>query len=114
MPVLGLIVTLALPGRVAAADPPAPVDPATLARIRDAAMTSDWAFQRLTDLADTIGPRLSGSAGAAAAVAQVAESLRGTGLQVRLQPVKVPHWVRGEERGELVDYAGGRRASRSA
>ena len=35
-------------------------------------MTSDWAYQRLTDLADTIGPRLSGSAGAEAAVAQVA------------------------------------------
>jgi hypothetical protein len=39
-------------------------------------------------------------------VAQVAETLRAAGLQVRLQPVKVPHWVRGEERGELVDYAG--------
>ena len=54
-----------------AADAP-DVDPATLARIRDAAMSSDWAYQRLTDLADLVGQRLSGSVGAEAAVAQVA------------------------------------------
>ena len=82
------------------------VDPAVLARIRDAAMQSDWAYQRLGDLADLVGPRLSGSPGAAAAVTQVADALRQAGLRVTLQPVKVPHWVRGEERGELVAYAG--------
>ena len=82
------------------------IDPAVLARIRDAAMNSDWAWQKLTNLADTIGPRLSGSPGAEAAVVQVAEALRAAGLRVQLQPVKVPHWVRGEERGELVGYAG--------
>jgi hypothetical protein len=86
-----------------AADAP-DVDPAVLARIRDAAMNTDWAYQRLTELADTIGPRLSGSPGAEAAVAQVAAALKTAGLQVRLQPVKVPHWVRGQETGELVDY----------
>jgi hypothetical protein len=107
-PLLACFAALALthPCTVLATDPPVTVDTATLARIRDAAMASDWAWQRLTDLADTIGPRLSGSAGAEAAVAQVAESLRTAGLDVRLQPVKVPHWVRGEERGEIVDYAG--------
>jgi carboxypeptidase Q len=90
-----------------AAEPERPdVDPAVLARIRDAAMTSDWAYQRLADLADTIGPRLSGSVGAEAAVDQVAAALKDAGLQVRLQPVMVPHWVRGLELGELVDYAG--------
>ncbi|GAC1626176.1 MAG: M28 family metallopeptidase [Nevskia sp.] len=83
-----------------------PPSPATLERIRDAAMASDWAYQRLADLADTIGPRLSGSPAAEAAVAQVAAALAAAGLRVSLQPVQVPHWVRGEERGELVDYAG--------
>ena len=78
----------------------------TLEQIRDTALGSDWAFQRLTDLTDQIGPRLSGSPGAAAAVTQVAEALRKLGLQVTLQPVKVPHWVRGTENAELVDYAG--------
>ncbi|MES2126254.1 MAG: M20/M25/M40 family metallo-hydrolase [Pseudomonadota bacterium] len=78
--------------------------PATLAQVRDGAMQSDWAYERLADLTDLIGPRLSGSPGAAAAVTQVAEAMRKLGAQVTLQPVKVPHWVRGQETAELVDY----------
>lgn len=70
------------------------------------AMNSDWAFKRLAFLTDKIGPRLSGSLQAAAAVEYLAESLKRIGLPVMLQPVKVPHWVRGEERGELVQYSG--------
>ncbi|HAT30893.1 MAG TPA: peptidase M28 [Janthinobacterium sp.] len=81
-------------------------DPAALAQIRDSAMHSDWAYERLADLTDLIGPRLSGSAGAAAAVEQVAAAMRKLGAKVTLQPVKVPHWVRGAETAELVDYAG--------
>ena len=81
-------------------------DPATLARIRDSAMKEDWAYARLADLTDLVGPRLSGSAGAAAAVEQVAEAMRKIGAKVTLQPVKVPHWVRGVETAELVDYTG--------
>jgi len=84
----------------------AAVDVATLTRIRDAAMGSDYAWQRLADLSDKIGPRLSGSAGAEAAVAQVAEAMKAAGMTVQLQPVKVPHWVRGVETGEIVEYAG--------
>ncbi|MES2298459.1 MAG: M20/M25/M40 family metallo-hydrolase [Pseudomonadota bacterium] len=81
-------------------------DAATLGAIRDSAMGSDWAFERLADMTDLIGPRLSGSPGAAAAVTQVAEAMRKLGATVRLEPVKVPHWVRGAETAELVDYAG--------
>ena len=81
-------------------------DPAALAKIRDAAMTSDYAWERTADMTDLIGPRLSGSAGAAAAVNQVADAMRKLGAKVTLQPVKVPHWVRGAETGELVDYKG--------
>lgn len=81
-------------------------DPATLARIRDSAMNEDWAYARLADLTDLVGPRLSGSAGAAAAVEQVAAAMRKIGAKVTLQPVKVPHWVRGAETAELVVYAG--------
>jgi carboxypeptidase Q len=79
---------------------------ATLGRIRDAAMHSDWAWRRLADLSDGIGPRLSGSPQLTAAVAQVAGAMRELGAQVTLQPAKVPHWVRGEEQAELVDYPG--------
>ena len=89
----------------AIADSAAPVDTATLTRIRDAAMSSDYPFDRLEELSDQIGPRLSGSAGAEAAVALIADDMRQIGMQVTLQPVKAPHWVRGVESAELVDYA---------
>jgi carboxypeptidase Q len=79
---------------------------ATMSQIRDAAMGSDWAWNQLADLTDRIGPRLSGSLQYTAAVAQVAAVMRTLGAQVQLQPVKVPHWVRGEEHAELVDYPG--------
>ena len=82
-----------------------PVDTATLTRIRDAAMSSNYPYDRLEELSDQIGPRLSGSPGAEAAVAMIAEDMRSIGMQVTLQPAKVPHWVRGIETAELVDYA---------
>lgn len=81
-------------------------DPAALVKIRDTALASDWAYERLADMTDLIGPRLSGSAGEAAAVRQVADAMRKLGATVTLEPVKVPHWVRGVETGELVDYKG--------
>ncbi|MFZ6751005.1 M20/M25/M40 family metallo-hydrolase [Undibacterium sp. Ren11W] len=81
-------------------------DAAHLQKIRTAAMSSDYAYQRLADMTDLIGPRLSGSAGAAAAVTQVADAMRQLGARVTLEPVKVPHWVRGAETAELIEYAG--------
>jgi carboxypeptidase Q len=93
-------------GAALAADDQAAVDQATLARIREAALSSDFAYERLAELTDRIGPRLSGSPGAAAAVTLVADDMRNIGMQVSLQPVKVPHWVRGVETAELVDYPG--------
>jgi len=81
-------------------------DPAALNKIREAALKSDWAYERLADMTDLIGPRLSGSAGEKAAVVQVADAMRKLGAKVTLQPVKVPHWVRGAETAELVDYRG--------
>jgi hypothetical protein len=88
----------------AIADGAAPVDTATLTRIRDAALASDYPYDRLAELTDQVGPRLSGSIGAAAAVELIADDLRKIGMQVTLQPVKAPHWVRGVETAELVDY----------
>ncbi|MEP6884153.1 MAG: M20/M25/M40 family metallo-hydrolase [Gammaproteobacteria bacterium] len=88
---------------------PSAIDPATLsamAQIRAAAMSSEWAWKRLEDLTDKIGPRLSGSTQQAAAITQVADAIRALGAEVTLQPAKVPHWVRGEERAQLTDYPG--------
>jgi carboxypeptidase Q len=77
-----------------------------LGRIRDAGLGDDWAYRRLADLCDKIGARMSGSRQADAAVEQIAAALRATGLNVTLQPVKVPHWVRGEELAEMIEYPG--------
>ena len=101
---LALTMTLAAIAARAADAPP--TDAATLVRIRDAAMRDDWAYQRLAELTDRIGPRLSGSPQLTAALAQVADAMRSLGARVTLQPAKVPHWVRGEESAELVEYPG--------
>ena len=87
------------------APPPPLTESATYAAIRDKALASSWAYERLSDLTDLIGPRLSGSPQAQAAVEQVAAVMRGEGLKVTLEPMQAPHWVRGEERAELVEYA---------
>jgi carboxypeptidase Q len=79
---------------------------AILARIRIAASHGDWAWGQLAGLTDEIGPRLSGSPAQAAAIARVAAAMRALGARVTLQPAKVPHWVRGEERAELTRYPG--------
>ena len=104
LPAISLLASSLLSFAASAATPGN--DPAALAQIRDAAMHSDYAYERLTDLTDLIGPRLSGSKGAAAAVTQVADAMRKLGAKVTLQPVKVPHWVRGAETAELVGYTG--------
>jgi hypothetical protein len=97
-------------GATAAESSPAPAPDAALAadmaRIRDAAMATDWSWQRLEELTDRIGARLSGSPQLSAAIAQVAAAMRTLGADVHLQPAKVTHWVRGEEHAELVDYPG--------
>jgi carboxypeptidase Q len=77
-----------------------------LGRIRDAALGDDYAYKVVAHLSENIGPRPSGSAQAEAAVEYVAAELRRLGLEVRLEEVKVPHWVRGAETAQLVEYRG--------
>nr|MBP7571826.1 peptidase M28 [Acidobacteriota bacterium] len=81
-------------------------DLAALRSLQAAALQSNYAYERLAHLADSIGPRLAGSPQNAAAVQYVASELRKLGLEVQLQPVQVPHWERGEERAELVAFPG--------
>ncbi len=88
---------------------PARLSPATiadLARIRDAALNSDYALRQVAHLSNNIGPRLTGSAQAAKAVEYVAAELKALGLEVQLEKVTVPHWVRGEETAALVQFPG--------
>jgi hypothetical protein len=77
-----------------------------LKKVQQAAMESDYAYRQLAHLTENIGPRLSGSAQAQTAVEYVAAELRKLGLEVKLEKVMVPHWVRGEETAALTDYPG--------
>jgi hypothetical protein len=67
-----------------------------------AALAEGHAYARLAELTDGIGPRLSGSEGAEAAVQWARRSFEADGVKVWLEPVKVPRWVRGEERGRVL------------
>lgn len=77
-----------------------------LKAIQQASLQSDYAYERTRYMTNNIGPRLSGSAQAARSVEYVAAEMKKLGLEVRLQKAMVPHWVRGEERGELVQFEG--------
>ncbi len=79
---------------------------AELKKLQQAALTSDYAYRQVAHLANNIGPRLSGSAQAQQAVEYVAGELKALGLEVRLEKVMVPHWVRGEETAALTEYPG--------
>ena len=79
---------------------------AELRKLQQAALNSDYAYRQVAHLADNIGPRLSGSAQAQKAVEYVAAELKALGLEVELEKVMVPHWVRGEETAALVQFPG--------
>src|SRR5215470_4273681 len=77
-----------------------------LKTLEQAALASDYAYKQVAYLTSNIGPRLSGSPQAARAVGYVAEEMRRQGFEVRLEKCTVPHWVRGIETGELVQFTG--------
>ena len=73
-------------------------------RLIKAATADDFAWQRLAELTDTYGNRLSGSDNLGRAVAWAAETMKKDGLEnVRTEKVMVPKWTRGREGAEIVD-----------
>lgn len=55
-------------------------------------------YKRLALLVDAVGPRLSGSKNLEKAIQIMYKNLQEDGLDnVHLEPVKIPHWERGEE-----------------
>jgi carboxypeptidase Q len=73
-------------------------DDATIKTIFDEALSNGKSYQMLEQLTQTMGPRLSGSAGAAEAVEWSEDLMRNLNFDsVWLQPVMVPHWVRGQK-----------------
>ncbi len=66
-------------------------------KLFDTELTNGHAYQNLRVLCKQIGHRLSGSPQAAAAVEYTRQLMLSYGFDtVYLQPVMVPHWVRGE------------------
>jgi len=71
--------------------------------IAAAQVDSAGAWNRIAELTDRFGHRLSGSAALEQAIDWTVETMKRDGLDnVRKEPVMVPHWVRGEESLELV------------
>jgi hypothetical protein len=68
-----------------------------------AALTDVDGWEKAIHLTTRIGHRLSGSPQLEEAIRWASEGMRGEGLDnVRLQPVMVPHWVRGAESARLL------------
>lgn len=80
-------------------------DEAMIRKIFDEALENGESYEMLRYLTKKIGPRLSGSPGAAAAVEWSKQQMEAYGFDnVTLQDVMVPHWVRGEkEIGRIVN-----------
>jgi hypothetical protein len=77
-----------------------------LKQLQQEALKSDYAYHQVAHLSNNIGPRLSGSVQAQKAVDYVAAELKALGLEVQLEKIMVPHWVRGEESAALVEFPG--------
>lgn len=77
-----------------------------LKQLQQAALASDYSYRQLAHLTDSIGPRLTGSLQAEAAVAYVSAEMRRLGLDVSLEKMAVNHWVRGVETASLINYPG--------
>jgi len=73
------------------------------ARIIAESQSSDFAWQRLAELTDTFGHRLSGSDSLEKAIDWAVAAMKKDRLDnVRKEPVMVPKWVRGQESLELL------------
>jgi carboxypeptidase Q len=73
------------------------------ARLIGEALSGRFAWERLAYLGDTFGNRLSGSQALEDTIKWAVEEMKKDGLEnVRAEPVKVPHWVRGQESAEIV------------
>src|SRR5215471_17481226 len=76
----------------------------TATRLIKTATADDFAWQRLAELTDTYGNRLSGTDNLTRAIAWAADTMKKDGLDnVHTERVMVPHWVRGRESAEIVD-----------
>src|SRR6185503_15257953 len=89
-----------------AAQAPSWLDPykANVQKLMTAAQADQFAWDRLAEITDTYGQRLSGSANLNRAIAWAQEAMKKDGLEnVHAERVMVPRWVRGSESLEIVE-----------
>jgi carboxypeptidase Q len=100
------IALLAIPASTSQAQSATPIadayrEPAN--RIIQAALADSSAWNRLAELTDKFGHRLSGSASLERAIDWIIAGMKKDQLEnVRGEPVMVPRWVRGEESARLI------------
>ena len=85
---------------------PAWLDPyrANAEKLMSAAQADQFAWDRLAELTDTFGQRLSGSDNLNRAIAWAIETMKKDGLEnVHTERVMVPRWVRGNESLEITN-----------
>jgi carboxypeptidase Q len=74
-----------------------------LIELREQGLESRESFEIVRSLTTEVGPRFAGTPGDRAAVKWAVGKMQEIGLQnVRTEPVQVPHWIRGEENGEIL------------
>ena len=79
-------------------------DSLIIKKIFDTILSKGEAYKTLTYLSKSIGPRLSGSDGAAKAVQYTKKVMEGYQFdRVFLQDVMVPHWVRGKKEEAYIE-----------
>jgi carboxypeptidase Q len=72
-------------------------------RIIAASMKDSLAYERLAELCDSFGPRLSGSENLERAIDWCLAKMKADGFdKVQGEPVMVPRWVRGKETCQLI------------
>jgi len=99
---LGIVVVLA-PTLNAAEEPATAFSAGRIGQLLNLATNGVAVRLRLAELCDTFGPRFSGTTNLEAAIDWALARLKAEGFEnVHGEPVKVPHWVRGEERLEQV------------
>lgn len=99
-----IMMALALTGPLAAGDTPS--DQSLAGKFVETALNDRFGYTLLREVCE-IGPRLSGSENSAQAIQWAKEKMEELKFdRVFLQPVMVPHWVRGEvEKAEIVQSA---------
>src|SRR5262245_47849465 len=105
--ILALITIALLVGTTGSAQKPKTLDQEyreVAGRLIGAALVDEGGWEKLSWLTTRIGNRLSGSPSLDRALLWMLERTKAEGLdKPRLQPVKVPKWVRGRESARIVE-----------